>query len=337
MTRRDYDLILLGVVPILVLTFLFFWGLGGIARLAKRDSGLGLVLAGGLVVLLSGYAVAEPYLRPRRADVVVGAKNFTAGRILSEILRIMLESHTDLTVELMPNLGSKLSYQAILKGDIDVYPEYTGNLLTGKDALDLPVPADRSTITPLVRQEMSKQFGLAFLDPFGLNDTYVPCTTKELARTHGLKKIGDLRKVPEFQVAVDLEFTKRPDGWQGMLKTYDLHFRRPPMQLDPGLLYQAMEKGQADVVIGFASDWQIEALGLVGLEDDRDYFPSYIGAPLVREALLKKHPEVATVLNRLRGQIDDAAIRRMNYEVVQRKRSEADVAREFLKKKGLIK
>jgi osmoprotectant transport system permease protein len=336
MARGDNGSIFLGVLPILVITLVFFWGLGGIAWVCRRNNTLGLVLGSSLIALLAGYAVAEPLLRARRADVVLGAKNFTAGRILSEIFRLMLHAHTDLTTDLRTNLNSKAIYKAILHGDIDLYPEYTGNLLTAKDALDLPVPANKATITPLVRKEMPRLYHLVVLDALGLNDTYVPCTTRALAERYHLKTTSDLRHVPEFRVVVDLEFKDREDGWKGMVKAYDLHFQTPPTRTDPGLLYRALQEGQADLVIGFATDWQIDAYKLVPLVDDRDYFPSYHGVPLVRESILQRHPEIATVLDRLAGQIDDAAIRRMNYQVAVQHRSEAEVAREFLRSKGLI-
>jgi osmoprotectant transport system permease protein len=336
LARGDDASIFRGVLPILIITLTFFWSLGGVAWLCRRNSGLGLLVGGSLIAVLAGYAVAEPFFRPRRADVVIGSKNFTAGRILSEIFRLMLQAHTDLRVELKPNLGSKTAYKAILSGDIDLYPEYTGNLLMQQDALGLPVPADKSSITAIVQKEMPLRFHLVVLQPLGLNDTYAPSTTRELADRYGLRKISDLRRVPEFRVVVDLEFMDREDGWKGLVKTYDLHFRQRPSRTDPGLMYRALQDGNADLVIGFATDWQIDALKLRVLEDDRGYFPSYNAVPLVREAVVQRHPEVGTVLNRLAGQIDDAAIRRLNYQVAVEHRSETEVAREFLRQKGLL-
>jgi osmoprotectant transport system permease protein len=336
MARGDNGSIYLGVLPILAITFLFFWSLGTVAWLARRNSGLGLILGGGLIVLLAGYAVLEPFVRPRRADVVIGSKNFTAGRILSEIFRLMLQAHTDLSIDLTTNLGSKLTYKALLGGDIDLYPEYSGNLLTAKDALGLPVPSDKAAITPLVRREMPRRFHLLALEPLGVNDVYVPCTTRELADKYHLRTISDLRRVPELRVVVDLEFMDREDGWKGMVQTYDLHFRKPPTRTDPGYMYKALQRGEADVVIGFATDWQIDALKLATLADDRDYFPTYHAVPLVRDSLVQRHPQVATVLNKLAGKIDDAALRRMVYQVAQEHRSEAEVAREFLRQHKLL-
>ena len=274
--------------------------------------------------------------QPRRADLVVGARDFTEGQILAEIVKQQIEAHTGLRVEVASNLPTSVSLKAMKSGAIDVYPEYTGNLLTNKEGLDLPVPADRTTITALVRREMQRRFGLVVLDEFGLNNTYALCVTRATADRYALRKISDLGRTPKLRLVVDFSFLTRPDGWQGLVGKYDLHFDKPPQQVSPNLLYRALEQNEADLVVGFATDWQIQSLDLVVLEDDRSYFPSYHAAPLVREEVLKRHPEVAEVLNRLAGRIDDRAMRRMNYQVAVEKRSEAEVARAFLLDQGLL-
>jgi osmoprotectant transport system permease protein len=340
MSRDDSGLVWLGAFPALVLTLVMFWCLGGVARLARKNSALGLSLGGGLIVILSAYAaygLVERAFLSRRADIVVGEKDFIEGQILAEIVKQTLEAHTDLSVEIKRNLGTSMVLKALQYGEIDLYPEYTGNLLTSKEGLDMAVPADKSTITGLVREGMRLQYGLVLLEPFGLNNTYAPCVTQETAKRYQLRKISDLQRVPQLQVVIDSSFLTRPDGWEGLVKKYELRFRRSPIQLDPDLLYKALEQNEADVVIGFATDWKIQSLKLVVLEDDRGYFPNYHGAPLVREAVLKRHPEIAGALNRLAGQIDDETMRRLNYEVAARKRSEADVAHEFLRQKGIVR
>jgi osmoprotectant transport system permease protein len=339
MTRDDSGLIWLGTLPVLALTFFLYGALGGIATLAQRNANLGMSLGGGLIVALSLYAAADAVrhvVSPRRADVVIATKDFTEGQVLSEVLKQMIEGNTGLSTEIKSNLGTIVILKALETGQIDAYPEYTGNLLTGKDALDLPVPEDRSRITAIVRAGMHERFGLAFLEPFGLNNTYAPSVKAEVAQRYGLKKISDLRRVPELRVVIDQSFLTRPDGWKGLIAKYDLHFARPPQQVSPNLLYKALEQGEADLVIGFATDWQIRALKLVVLDDDRGYFPSYHAAPLVREALLQRHPEVKTALDRLTGQIDDDTMRGLNYEVAVRRRSERDVVREFLRVRRLV-
>jgi osmoprotectant transport system permease protein len=337
MNRDDPGLIWLGAIPILILTLLLFWALGGLHSLAQRNHNLGMSLGGGLIVLLSLYAaygLAQRALQPRQGVVTIATKDFTEGQILTEIMKQTLEAHTDLRVEVMSNLGTSLILNALKSGEIDLYPEYTGNLLTSKEALDMPVPEDKSTITPLVRSEMARRHGLVLLETFGLNNTYAPSVTQATAQRHRLQKISDLQRVPHLRVVIDLSFLTRPDGWKGLVEKYELRFEHPPTQIHPNLLYKALEQKEADVVIGFATDWQIESLKLVVLEDDRGYFPSYHGAPLVREGLLRQYPEVRTALNRLGGTIDDATMRRLNFQVAVQRRSEAEAAREFLQRLG---
>jgi osmoprotectant transport system permease protein len=336
LTRGDDGLVLLGALPILALTLGIFWSLGGIAALARRNSTLGLAFGGGIIGTLALFAAAEPFTRARRADVVIGSKNFTEGYILTEMLRQMLEAHTNLSVEVVPNLGSNLAYKSLQVGEIDLYPEYTGNLLTGKDSLNLPVPADKSTITSLVREQMARQHGVVLLDLFGLNNTYALCVPRSFAQQHALRSIDDLARVPAARVIVDLEFMDRPDGWKGLVQTYGLRFNEPPQQVSPDLMYRALEAGAADMVCGFATDWQIDAMGLVVLRDSRGYFPNYHGAPLVRGDVLKRHPEIASVLNRLNDQIDDATMRRLNGQVAHERRTVPSVVREFLLAEKLV-
>jgi len=317
-----------------------FWGLGGLARLSRKNSALGMWVGGGLIVLLSAYAMgslAARAFQPRRDHIIVGAKDFIEGQILAEIVKQTIEADTNLRVEVMHRLGTNVILKALKSDEIDLYPEYTGVLLTSKEALDMPAPADRSKITGLVREEMRRRFGLVLLEPFGLNNTYAPVVTREIAARHRLKKISDLARVPQLRLVVDVSFLTRTDGWGGLVEKYGLRFDVPPKQVGPDFLYKALEQNDADVVIGFATDWQIQKLDLVVLEDDRGYFPSYHGAPFVREDVLKRHPAIATALNRLGGQIDDATMRRLNYQVAVEKRSEAEVAREFLRRKGLLR
>jgi osmoprotectant transport system permease protein len=342
LSLQDKGLIWLGALPILVLTLALFWSLGGLAQIARWNSAFGLILGGSVIVALSVYAaylIAKPFWQtgpPERAVVRIGSKDFVEGKILTEILKQMLQTHTDLDVETNSNLGVGVILLALQSGAIDLYPEYTGNLLTSKEALNRPVPEDKTTITELVRREMRERYHLVLLETFGLNNTYAPCLRQKVARKYGLRKISDLRRVPQLRVVFDVSFADRPDGWLGLVAKYDLRFSSPPQQMAPDLMYQALESNAADLVIGFATHWQIRAFNLVVLDDDRGYFPNYHGAPLVRADTLARHPEIATVLNRLHNRIDDDAMRRMNYQVAKEKRSEEEVARTFLRESGLL-
>ncbi len=340
MSRSDDFLIWVGVAPLLLLTLLVFWGLGGIAWVARRRSHLGLVLGGGLIVLLAlhGAWVVGKQLMGRSADVRVGGKNFVEGDILAQILKQMLEAHTDLRVEIVPNLTPNVIFQALRNGEIDLYPEYTGTLLASKAALGVAeLPKDRATITALVREGMHARHRLELLKTFGLNNTYAICAPRPVAEKYGLRTISDLRRAPPLRVVVDLDFPDRPDGWPGLVEAYGLHHLPRPLPVSPDLRYRILEAGEADLVCGFATDWEIAYYKLVVLADDRGYFPSYHGAPLARADFLKRHPEVQPVLDRLKGRIDDETMRRLNYQVARERRPEAVVVRAFLIEKGLVR
>ncbi len=368
MANQDDGLILLGVIPILALSLLVFWSLGSLTWLNQIDPALGQRIGAGLIVCLSLFALVEPVIRPR-ADVRIGSKNFTENNILGEILKLMLEHHTDLTVEIFPNLGSNYAFKSLNSGQIDVYPEYTGTLLTATDALNMnlkearklkPVyaeslnkPVEKVDLIDIVRGEVKKEFGLVLLKPFGLNNTYVVAVPEEeMAEKYDIKTISELRdavvklrkkkeesedpaarKIPDFQINVDQEFLERPDGWKGLSETYNLPFTpgKDVKQFDPNFMYRDLKNNpEGTIVIGFATQWQIPANDLVILEDNKGYFPSYHAAPLVRQGILDKYPQIKPILNKLAGVIDDQTMQKLNYQAAVRKIPARKVARDFL-------
>jgi osmoprotectant transport system permease protein len=362
METENQGLILLGVVPILVITFATFWGLGGLAWLSQRTE-LGKLVSVLLILATSIYAVADPFFRTR-PDLLIGSKNFTENRLLAEIIKALVEGHTNLSVELYPNLGSNFAYKSLKANVLDVYPEYTGTLLTAPDALDVrktpPELEDyrrllkrgfleeqdvrdrelflssESEITALVRTAMRRGHHLVLAEPFGLNNTYAAIVRESEAEKRGLKTIGDLKT--DMQVAVPQEFMERPDGWVGLAKSYSLKLEHPPLQLDPNYLYKALAARKVDAVIGLSTDWQLSMASpkLRVLADEKRYFPSYFAAPLVREEVLTKHPELEPLLAKLAGRISNAAMSDMIREVVVDKRRPSEVARAFLIREKLI-
>jgi osmoprotectant transport system permease protein len=139
-----------------------------------------------------------------------------------------------------------------------------------------------------------------------------------------------------LRAAFDAEFLTRPDGYRGLSQHYGFRFPAEPLQMDSGLMYRAVADGAADVCCGFATDGRIPAYDLVILRDDKEFFPPYHAAPLVRAETLKKHPELEETLDRLAGMISDAAMRSMNYDVDDKGRKAAEVAREFLVSQEII-
>ena len=150
-----------------------------------------------------------------------------------------------------------------------------------------------------------------------------------------LRTISDLKRVESaFQPAFGYEFAERPDGWRGLLRHYGLQFAKEPKTMDLGLTYKALAAGQVDLIAGNSTDGLIQSLGLVVLEDDRHYFPPYDAAVVSRAAIGEKCSAAPEALQTLAGTIDDATMRRLNYEVDGRKRDAGEVVREFRERKN---
>ena len=266
--------------------------------------------------------------RPVGDRVVVGSKNFSEQVLLGEIVAETIEKKTGLRAERRLNLGGTfVCDRAVRAGEIDVYVEYTGTAYTA--ILKRPPTADAKAVLADLRTEYGKA-GLEWAAPLGFENTFALVVRGADAERLGLTKISDLAKHPEWRAAFGYEFMERADGFPGLAKTYHLGFREPPRVMDLGLLYRALVDGQADVVAGNSTDGLIKSLGLRVLEDDRHYFPPYEAAPVVRRALLDRHPEARVALDSLGGKITAEEMRRLNYRVDGERVSAEEVAREFV-------
>lgn len=268
--------------------------------------------------------------------VVIGGKKFSEQSILGEMYAALIEKNTNLKVERRFWLGgTQVVHQAIIRGDIDMYPEYTGTAY--QVVLKESDIKDPHKVFDVVKSTYAKDFHLQWLDPIGFNNTYALTMRRDDVKKMGIRTISDLsKKIDKLSAGLDPEFLERPDGWPGLEKTYNLNFSDAPRQMDPGLVYRAVANGDVDVVDTYSTDGRIPAFKLVVLEDDRHFFPPYYAALIVRDEVLKNHPELKNVLNKLAGKISESDMQRMNYEVDQKEKRPEDVARQFLKAKGLL-
>ena len=271
----------------------------------------------------------------RRDRVVIGCKNFTEQIILGEIIAQQIENKTHLTVERRFYLGGTyIAHQGILAGRIDIYPEYTGTALTA--ILKQPPSPDEKTVYDRVRAEYEKRFHLTLGPPLGFNDTFAIEIRGEDARRLHLQTISQAAQyTPQWHAAFGYEFMERADGFNGLVTTYGLRFAGPPRIMDLGLLTRALKDRQVDLIAGNMTDGLIPALDLAVLQDDKHYFPPYEAVPIVRMELLAAHPEIRSALEELDGKISDSDMRSLNYAVDGEKKDVKEVAREFLRSKGL--
>ncbi len=261
-------------------------------------------------------------------SIVVGSKNFTESRLLGEIMAQVIETETDLTVERRLGLGgTMICFSALQEGALDLYAEYTGTGLVA--ILEESPTGDPMRTLHRVRTEFTDRFDLTWLAPFGANNTYALAMRDEQAEALGITRISDLADHPDLRAGFGHEFLNRPDGWPGLRAAYELTF--PDIRgIEHGLAYPAIAAGQLDLIDVYNTDGKLAELDLRVLLDDRQFFPAYNSAPLVRSEILARHPEIAPALAGLAFTLPDARVRQLNAEVEGRGRSVADVATEFL-------
>jgi len=266
--------------------------------------------------------------RPGR--IVVGSKNFTESDLLAEIVAQQIERRTGIPVERRLHLGGTfVCHQAITTGAIDLYIEYTGTAFTA--ILKQSPIANPDSVLRFVKTAYERQFQLRWTAPFGFNNTFAILVRHADATRYRLATISDLAKVaPRWKAGFGYEFLERADGFPGLARTYGLRFATPPTTMDLGLTYRALADGNVDVIAGNSTDGQIAALDLVQLTDDRQYFPPYQAAPVVRAALLEKYPQVAAALAELGGRISEVEMRRLNALADVEHHDIAEIARQWL-------
>ncbi len=279
-----------------------------------------------------------PSCAPSHHDrVVVGSKNFTESFILGELIAQQIETRTHLKVERRFYLaGTYICQQAILAERIDVYPEYTGTALTA--ILKQNAGGDKQDVYRRVKSEYEHRFGLTLGPSLGFNDTFAMEIRGEDARRLNLKTLSQAAVfASQWRAGFGYEFMERPDGYPGLAAAYRLHFAEQPRIMDLGLLARTLKDRQIDLAAGNATDGLIQALDFFVLADDRHYFPPYEAVPVIRRETLEEHPEVARALADLAGKISDEEMQRLNYAVDGQHRDVAEVVREFLKNKGLMR
>jgi osmoprotectant transport system substrate-binding protein len=280
-------------------------------------------LSGSLALLAVGCRSAEQ-------DIVVGSKNFTEQLILGELFAQVLERTCRVPVDRRFYLvGTYICQQAILAGRIDVYPEYTGTALAA--VLKQKASGGAAQVYEQVKRAYREEFDLDVMAPLGFNNSFALLMRGEDARRLGLTRLSQLAPhAPQMRLGVGYEFLERQDGYQGLVRTYDLKFAGAARVMDLGLLYRSLQNHAVDIVAGSNTDGLIAALGLVVLEDDWHYFPPYDAVPIVRLKLLQRFSSARSAFQGLAGRITADNMRKMNYAVDGEKKDAAAVAREFL-------
>lgn len=349
-------LILLGAIPAALLALLVDYSIGaaewGLKRTRRTQRGtikaklkpLGLaspvllVLLGVVAYFTAPSAASATHAeQPGSGETVrIASKNFTEQFILGEMMAQLIESRTNLPVDRRFGLGgTMIAHGALSRGEVDLYAEYTGTALTA--ILHREVVTDPDSALSIVREVYRDRFEAEWLQPFGFNNTYVLAVRAADADQFGWEKISDLAyRASRLRGGFPSEFMERPDGYPGLRRVYGFSFGTV-VDIDPAIMYEAVAKGEVDLISAFATDGRIEAYNLALLTDDREAFPPYYGAPVVRMQALQDYPGLREALAPLGGLIDDATMRRLNFQVDERGESPTVVARNFLRNNELLK
>lgn len=267
--------------------------------------------------------------------IVIGSKNFTEQLILAEMIAQQIEAKTDINVERKLNLGGTfVCHEGIKSGELDLYPEYTGTAYSA--ILKQPAQSNAKVVFQTVRDEYQQQFDLSWSESLGFNNTFAIVVRGEDAKKFELSTLSDLAKVaPQWQAGFGYEFVEREDGFKGLAETYNLKFSEPPKTMDLGLIYRALSDKQVDVVAGNSTDGVLSRLDFVILEDDKQYFPPYEAAIVMRNDTLAKYPDLQPVIDQLVGQISETEMQSLNDRVDSQGEDMKAVVKEFLAEQNL--
>lgn len=296
---------------------------------------LGVIIILAVSLLLTGNSLAQ------EKRITIGGKNFTEQYLLPELAKLLLEEE-GFTVNLRTGVGTAIARQSLETGQIDMYYEYTGTAYTvfyQED--DTAIMTDPQKVYDWVKSKDAEK-GLIWLDPVEFNNTYTLMMRRADSERLGMESISDYGRFveenpDEITFALEAEFWERPDGFRALMDLYG--FRMPVRavkRMDMGLTYLALRNDQVTSAMGFATDGRIAAFDLVNLEDDKNFFPVYNPAAVIREEVLNKHPEIREILKPLAEKLDTESMQRLNAEVDVEHKDVTTVAREWLQEVGLL-
>jgi glycine betaine/choline ABC-type transport system substrate-binding protein len=290
-----------------------------------RKKALGLALA---------LALAAAGCGPKQKPIVVGSKNFTEQVVLGEIIAQHLEHRLGRPVTRRLNLGGTLlTYQALLNGEISVYPEYTGTIEA--EILKETPASDAGQVYERCRLELARRSQVDLLDSLGVDNYFVMVIRGDDARKRHIATLGEAAQAKDgWKLGMGYEFEQRIDG-MGALNKYHLPFRAAPRSMDLGLLYKALEENQVTMIAANATDGPLAAHDWTVLRDDQKVFGSYQACPMVRHDAMVDEPGLKPALAELAGKLSNETMRKLDAAVDVDHRQPAQVAAEFLGQAGL--
>ena len=270
----------------------------------------------------------------KKDTIVVGSKDFTEQLILGNIYADLLEEYTDYNIERKLNMGTTVLWSSMTNGDVDFCVDYTGTILM--NIMKEEAKGDKDDVYNHVKNTLSEKYQIKVLNPIGFNNTYTLAMDPKVCEKYNIETYSDLTKYSKnFVFSPTMQFANRDDGLPGLQKCYVMEYK-DVKGIDGSLRYQALEKGDAQVIDAFSTDGLLKKFNLKVLKDDKNFFPPYYAIPIVREETLEKYPEIEEVLEMLEGVITEEDMINMNYQVDEEGKTPENVAHDFLVEKNII-
>ena len=337
-TTNNSAMTFLGSLLIAILALIFDFILGIIEKRltnhkrTKYKVNFKLIILGLFIIIFGAYFSLNS---KKDKTINIATKPMTEGYILGQMLTELIEQDTDLKVNITNGVGGGTSniHPAIVKGEFDLYPEYTGT--SWEAVLKKEDSYDESKFDEL-QKEYKEKYNLEYVNLYGFNNTYGLAVNKDIAEKYNLKTYSDLAAVSNNLIfGAEYDFFEREDGYKELQKVYNVDFKKK-IDMDIGLKYQAMKDKKIDVMVIFTTDGQLAISDVVVLEDDKKMYPSYRAGTVVRSEILSEYPELKVVLEKLNNILDDKTMADLNYQVESEGKKPEDVAREYLQEKGLL-
>ena len=337
-TTNNSAMTFLGSLLIALLALIFDFILGIMEKRltnhkrTKYKVNFKLIILGLFIIIFGAYFSLNS---KKDKTINIATKPMTEGYILGQMLTELIEQYTDLKVNMTTGVGGGTSniHPAMLKGEFDLYPEYTGT--SWEAVLKKEGSYDESKFDEL-QKEYKEKYNLEYVNLYGFNNTYGLAVNRDIAEKYNLKTYSDLAAVSNNLIfGAEYDFFEREDGYKELQKVYNVDFKKK-IDMDIGLKYQAMKDKKIDVMVIFTTDGQLAISDVVVLEDDKKMYPSYRAGTVVRSEILSKYPELKPVLEKLNNILDDKTMADLNYQVESEGKKPEDVAREYLQEKGLL-
>lgn len=294
-------------------------------------------LISGLLGVILIASLGGCFDKKEKEVINIATKPMTEQFILSEMLKQIIEEDTDLEVEITKGIGGGTSniHPALVKGDFDMYPEYTG---TGWSFVlkEKNIPDDKTLYKELT-EKYEKEYDLKWVGLYGFNNTFGLVVRKDIGEKYNIKTYSDLAKYAnELTFGAEYDFYEREDGFDSLCKAYGFKFKKS-VDLDIGLKHKAINNKEIDVMNVFTTDGQLSTSDVILLKDDKNFYNTYYCGTVVRKDVLEKHPELEKALMKMENIITEEEMAKLNYKVESEGLDEVKVAGDFLKEKNIIK